>query len=317
MQDVCLFAHFDKDNRLDDYVLRYLCEIRELGFATILISTSRLTAADIAPARAFCSDVILRNNAGLDFASWSAGFAKHAADINGRLLLANDSVYGPIGSLKNTLERLTHTAADFYGMVESIENAPHLQSWFLFFEPWVVRDPIFASTLEQPFSSMTKGQIIENGEVGFSRRLTKAGYRYEALYMVSRGSPMARNFPMNPMHLRWRELLFEAGVPFVKIELLRDNPVGVEDRATILRCVAQLDPDIARLIASHLARTAPEAPNQPRRAVLTRYCYALIRRYEAAKREKRHITAAVTRLQLEILAIPLAARRRIKTAAGL
>ena len=42
MQDVCLFAHFDKDDRLDDYVLRYLAKLKELNFAIVLISTSRL-----------------------------------------------------------------------------------------------------------------------------------------------------------------------------------------------------------------------------------------------------------------------------------
>ena len=52
MQDVCLFAHFDKDDRLDDYVLRYLAKLKELNFAIILISTSHLAAADIARAQA-------------------------------------------------------------------------------------------------------------------------------------------------------------------------------------------------------------------------------------------------------------------------
>ncbi|HTV30272.1 MAG TPA: hypothetical protein VMF32_21150, partial [Xanthobacteraceae bacterium] len=99
MQDVCLFAHFDKDDRIDDYVLRYLAQLRELNFSIVFISTSRLPAAETARLQGTCCDVILRDNAGLDFASWSVGFAKHAAAIGGRLLLANDSVYGPVGSL--------------------------------------------------------------------------------------------------------------------------------------------------------------------------------------------------------------------------
>src|SRR5579872_6628074 len=117
MQDVCLFAHFDKDDRLDDYVLRYLAKLKELNFAIVLISTSRLAAAEIARAQVLCDDVILRgNDGGLDFASWSVGFAKHGDAIQGRLLLANDSVYGPVGNLGNALDRLTRVAADFYGM---------------------------------------------------------------------------------------------------------------------------------------------------------------------------------------------------------
>jgi hypothetical protein len=33
--------------------------------------------------------------------------------------------------------------------------------------------------------------------------------------------------PYNPTHLQWRQVL-ESGVPFVKVELLRDNPMGVD-----------------------------------------------------------------------------------------
>ena len=100
MQDVCLFAHFDKDDRLDDYVLRYLAKLNELNFAIVLISASRLAPAEIAKTQGLCDDVMVRGNGGgLDFASWSAGFAKHGDAIGGRLLLANDSVYGPLGDL--------------------------------------------------------------------------------------------------------------------------------------------------------------------------------------------------------------------------
>ena len=183
MQDVCLFAHFDKDDRLDDYVLRYLAKLKELNFAIILISASHLAAPEIARARGLCDDIILRGNAGgLDFASWSAGFVKHGDAISGRLLLANDSVYGPVGNLGNALDRLTRVAADFYGMVESVEIAPHLQSWFVLMEPQVVRSAAFRSIMAQPFTTMTRPGIIKSGEVGLSRQLTAAGFRYEALY---------------------------------------------------------------------------------------------------------------------------------------
>ena len=109
---------------MDDYVLRYLKNIREPNFSIVFISASRLAAASIGRLREHCCDVIAREDAGRDFGSWSAGFAAHGADISGRLLLANDSVYGPIGSLRTALDRLTRKPADFYGMVESVEIAP-------------------------------------------------------------------------------------------------------------------------------------------------------------------------------------------------
>jgi lipopolysaccharide biosynthesis protein len=315
MQDVCLFAHFDKDNRLDDYVLRYLAKLKELDFSIVLISTSRLTAAEIARARGLCDDIILRDNAGLDFASWSAGLAKHGAGIGGRLLLANDSVYGPVGHLGKALDRLTHSPADFYGMVESVEIAPHLQSWFVLLEPQVVRSAAFRSILAQPFAAMTRREIVRAGEVGLSRQLTAAGFRYEALYRGGGAAKLPPRHDANPMLLYWRGLLFDAGVPFLKIELLRDNPIGVENAAAIVHEVEQIDPEICGPIGAHLARTAAGGPARAKRAPLARYRYALMRRYDRARSERRSMAAALARLQLEGLVIPLAIWRRLRGSA--
>jgi lipopolysaccharide biosynthesis protein len=313
MQDVCLFAHFDKDDRLDDYVLRYLAKLNELNFAIVLISASRLAPAEIAKTQGLCDDVMVRGNGGgLDFASWSAGFAKHGDAIGGRLLLANDSVYGPLGDLGNALDRLTRSPADFYGMVESVEIASHLQSWFVLLQPQVVRSAAFRSIMAQPFTAMGRPEIIRSGEVGLSRQLIAAGFRYGALYRHNGTATLPPRHDANPMLLHWREALFDAGVPFLKITLLRDNPLGMEDPAAIIRQVEPLDPGIGSLIRAHLARTAA-GPTRPRRVPLARYRYALMRRYDQARREHRPMTAALARLQLEVLAVPLAISRRIRT----
>lgn len=312
MQDVCLFAHFDKDDKLDGYVLRYLAKLKELNFAIILISASRLSAADIARLKGHCDDVIVRDNTGLDFASWSAGFAKHGAAIGCRLLLANDSVYGPIGSLSSALERLTAKAADFYGMVESVEVAPHLQSWFVLLQPQAVRSAAFKAILAQPFASMKRPQIVRAGEVGLTRQLMAAGFRYEALYRSNGAAKLPPRHDANPMLLHWREMLLNAGVPFLKIELLRDNPIGVEDAAAILQQVERIDPEICSLIRSHLARAAG-GPARPQRAPIARYRYALMRRYDRARSERRPMAAALARIQLESLIVPLAIWRRLRS----
>jgi lipopolysaccharide biosynthesis protein len=312
MQDVCLFAHFDKDDKVDDYVLRYLAQLRQSNFSIVFISTSRLPATETARLQGVCCDIILRDNAGLDFASWSTGFARHAAAIGGRLLLANDSVYGPIGNLKTALERLTREPADFYGMVESVEAAPHLQSWFVLLEPQVVRSAAFRAILAQPFAAMTKKQIVLEGEVSLSRRLMQAGFHYQALHRNDHGG-LWRRHDANAMLLFWRELLLQDGVPFLKIELLRDNPLGLDDAARILGEVERIDPQICALIRSHLRRVAAEGSVRPRRSPIARHRYGLMRQYRQAKGEHRPMAAALARLQLESLVIPLAVWRRLRS----
>lgn len=317
MQDICLFAHFDKDDKVDEYVLRYLGKIKELNFSVVFISASRLCQADVERLGAICFDVILRENKGLDFGSWSAGFAKHGSEIGGRLLLANDSVYGPLGDLADALDRLTQKPADFYGMVESTQTAPHLQSWFLLFEPWVARSAEFKAILAQPFSALSRKSIIAKGEVGLSRRLVRAGFRYRALYLASQAGLAVRLDAINPMHLLWRELLFEERIPFLKIELLRDNPLGVEDAGTILRAAERINPDLCGIARSHLARTGnPDPLRRARRPFAGRYRFAMIRKGYRLEHENRRLAAAWNLVKLETLVLPVQAWRLLRSLVG-
>jgi len=317
MQNICFFAHYDQDDRVDEYVLRYLQKIKDLKFDIVFVSTSRLGQTDVHGLHAHCLDVIVRENIGLDFASWSAGIAKHQDAITGRMLLANDSVYGPFGDLTSVVERLTSQPADFYGMVESIEIAPHLQSWFLLFEPWVARNPVLQEIMAQPFSSMTKPQIITNGEVAISRRLSDASFKYKGLYMPTRSGLIASRFAANPMHLLWRELLFDLGVPFLKVDLLRDNPKYAGDATTVLAEVEPLNPTLSALIRSHLARIqrkklAHRPTRRSRWAV--RAQYAMLRQGYLLRQQNKRTAEVWTFLKLAAFTATLRAwsfRRRL------
>jgi lipopolysaccharide biosynthesis protein len=270
MQNVCLFAHFDRHDKVSEHVLRYLREIKELQFSVVFISTARLSNVEIERLRADCSDVILRENEGLDFGSWSLGFSKHEAQITGRLLLANDSVYGPIGGLAAAFDKLAATPADFYGFVESVECEPHLQSWFMLFEHHIVQSSQFKAILRQPFFRMTKTEIILNGELGLSQALIRAGFKYNALYRPSQSSLAERFCPINPTHVFWRELLLYEEIPFLKIELLRDNPMYLEDSETILSMVETLDPSLYCLIKDHLAQSSSRCEKRRNRSIVRR-----------------------------------------------
>ena len=121
-RNLCLFAHFDQDNILADYVPYYLEAIRAAGFDIVVISTSDLSADDILRLRSVAHDVILRENNGHDFASWALGIERYASLVSGQLMIANDSVYGPIGDLIRAIERLTSVSSDVYGMIEKQRN---------------------------------------------------------------------------------------------------------------------------------------------------------------------------------------------------
>lgn len=251
---VCFFAHFDPDTRLDDYVRHYLAELRALGFAVVLITTSGLDRDGHLAASSLCHDVIVRPNHGLDFGSWAAALDKYGDDIQGDLLLANDSVYGPLGSLGATLEPLFATEADFYGLVETWEPQPHLQSWFLLLRPHVHRSEAFRALMRMPFETMSKREIIDEGEVGLTPALTRAGFRCGAAFRPSMLGPLWRSLPFNPAQLLWRELVEGGLVPFLKVEVLRDNPMSLPDVHEWEDVVGAAAPPLVPIIRAHLRR---------------------------------------------------------------
>lgn len=250
-QDLCIFAHYDRDDIVDPYVFWYIEALKACGFAIVFVTTVRIRSSDESRLRELCTDVIIRDNIGHDFGSWSAGLQLYRDRIEGRLLLANDSVYGPIGSLQDALDKLLSQPADFYGMVESLEHTRHLQSWFLLFEPHVVRSKAFAEVFCQPPRNRAKNDIIRTYELCATTQLKVAGYKYRALHAHG-----IRSFKYNPTAYIWRQLIEQDHVPFLKVAMVREDPVRSFESENWRSVVDQCSPNLTPLIASHIRRTS-------------------------------------------------------------
>jgi hypothetical protein len=249
---LCLFAHYDREDRVASYVIRYVRSIAANGFDVVFISASKPNEAELSPLREVCVDIVLRENCGHDFGSWADGFRRHKQHLEGELLLANDSVYGPIGDLGLALDRLRTLKADMAGFVESAAHARHLQSWFLLLQSNAYNSAAFQDVLLQDFSGRPKSDIVKFGEVGLSVAVRKSGLRVAGLF--SDVNSVFADHPFNPTMLLWRELVEQAGCPFIKITLLRDNPCRIPGLAEWRKVVSKQAPDLTRMIETHLAQ---------------------------------------------------------------
>ena len=249
MTNLCIFAHYDQDGIVDPYVLAYLTALRDCGFSIVFVTVCRLSEGDKERLKERCFDVIERENIGHDFGSWSVGLAKYRAVSQGRLLIANDSVYGPIGSLKESLEILTSQRADFYGMVLSNEIVPHLQSWFLLFEPHVVASQAFADVFCQPPMHRPKEDVIRDFELRATRHLNSAGFECRALFESG-----MRGLAQNPTAYLWERLIERDHVPFLKVGIARDDPTSCMPDNVWCSVVRRVQPDLLPVIEAHLAR---------------------------------------------------------------
>ena len=227
---LCFFAHYHPTGVVADYVLHYLAELRKAGFATVVASTTTFAEGEAEKLRSACDDLILRQNQGLDFGSWIDCWRKWSPIEAELLLLCNDSVYGPIDDLTDCIDRLCSTPADFYGLVGSHELRYHVQSWFVLLRPAAYRSSAFEGLMSNPVPvDLSKFEIIQRYEVGMTAALREQGLQGHCLYEPSHDAYISRMMPFNASHLLWKELVTEFGIPFIKVDLLRDNPLFVEN----------------------------------------------------------------------------------------
>jgi lipopolysaccharide biosynthesis protein len=274
---VCFFAHFDEDNVVGEHVHHYLHGLRDAGFAVLFLTATELGDDTRSQLTAIGVHISQRPNQGMDFGMWAHALRTYSATITGDLLLANDSVYGPIGGLREVMERFQSCRADYFGLVESFEHTPHLQSWFLLFKPHVYRSAAFREVFDRDFGSMTKRQVIRAGELGLARALSKAGFRYEAVFSPRRVCTIPSLCRMNPSVLLWRELPVSGAVPFIKIQALRDNPYGETDQTQWKQVVGDQEPDLVAHIERHLSRAVVRSVGDaPLEVALSRLRHAVI-----------------------------------------
>lgn len=268
---LCVFAHFDCEDVIDDYVLNYLHELYELGVETIFCTTCvGLSDEQIFRIKPLCSLIILRQNIGYDFASYREGLLA-AGDLSSysEVIIANDSVYGPVFDLSQVFDEMADADADFWGITDSHEFRRHLQSYFVVFRKSVVASSAFNEFWSGLANHVRKKVLILNCEIGLSDTLVGAGFRMAALCEYDRiysedpsiretfRSRLRGGRHLNTSHHLWQRLIERYYCPFIKVELLRDDPEGMvrSDHGWVSVLSENSDYDLS-LIERHLARVS-------------------------------------------------------------
>lgn len=266
---VALFMHFDGRGLVRPQLLHYMRELKDNGRDVVFVSNAgKIQPQALAALQEICACAIIRRNVGYDFGAW-----RDAIDHLGlpraetqEIICANDSVFGPLTPLGDTLRRLNYAKADIWGLTESWQRRYHLQSFFIAYGPKAIRAEAFRKFWQSVRPVPVKAYIVKEYEVGVTHAMIRGGlscaalWGYESLIRlvnraelekliedsdseISKSDPIlttrklqvlrirdgvARRMPLNPTSDLWRQLLI-SGFPFIKRELLRDNPTRVQD----------------------------------------------------------------------------------------
>lgn len=221
MKRLAIFAHFDKKNVIDDYVLFYVENLKKYCDKILFLSLSDLSQEE----QSKLDNVILVKHNEYDFGSYKRGF-NYALENNllediDELLFVNDSVYC-IDELSKVFEK--NYNSDFWGIVENKYGfkkygkicvstlQPHLQSWFIAFRKNVFMSNDFIDFINSIKEEKTKNDIILNYEIALTQKLINSGFKYNSFITKYQNS-------FNPSIYYWRELLKD-DCPFVKRSVL-------------------------------------------------------------------------------------------------
>lgn len=284
---VAVLAHHCGQGHVAPVVRDLVGAIARQGYSVVITTNAgQLQEEDLAWAREHAALTVIRRNAGYDFAAWRDALRVATLPAQGteRLLLINDSLYGPLRDLGPLFDRLDFDAADVWGATDNWQGRWHLQSYFLALGPRALAHPAFAAFWAGMVPAKSKSAVVRRYEIGFTQAMLAAGLRCAALWpyarlteavlqgrshlagdarlpaphraalAAARGAlvgPVLDQRPLNPTAELWLGLL-EDGFPFIKRELLARNPACVAGVAAWRDVVELIAPGASAAIEADL-----------------------------------------------------------------
>jgi lipopolysaccharide biosynthesis protein len=257
MKRLALFAHYDQDNLIDDYVVFYLQSLIELCDQIIFVSDGDLSREQLQKLEGFAVCAGAEQHNSYDFGSWKRALASVETELGeyDELLLLNDSCYAPLFPFADMFAAMSEIDCDFWGQTacregryEYSDQYTHLDSYFM-----VVRRPVIESgLLGQFFGNVEplalKQDVIDTYELGFSRMLLDSGFRLGS-YAGLEGAYSAETpaFITNDQ--------FAKRCPCAKIRPYRSNPHYIKNVAASVMRISETYP--AEMIVNHCRRVSP------------------------------------------------------------
>lgn len=256
---LCIFSSYDSEGIIHDYVLYYLQELKKIDTDIIFVTTSpTLEEKEIEKIRPFVSSYIHRKNVGYDFGSWKTALDSINYMEYEQIIFTNDSVYGPLFPLQSVFDDMKSRDYDVWGITDSYEIRYHLMSYFVVYNRSIIKNPLFAELWNSIlfYKNEHKQRIIEEYEIGFSRKLYKSSYKIGAYCdywtlidkLVSKEDRLVNDLKisfrgLNPTLHLWRQGIEYKMLPFLKKEIPEQNRLGsvLFDIFSLLKKYTQYD----------------------------------------------------------------------------
>jgi lipopolysaccharide biosynthesis protein len=255
-----VYVTYDRRSLVADYVVAQVEALARLGYRVLLISNSpKLPSEEVTKVLHYSWKVLHRRNIGHDFSSYKDGIRLIGCmgEVTS-LILMNDSCYGPLFDLAGIEQRARAGGSNILGVTDSWWKDYHLQSYFLRIDSRALRSTAFHDFWRSLPPYLPRTLLIRHGEIRFTQYLVRNGMTTDVLcpyqsvasramqlilghladnsaqllpserqYLESLAGAISKGTPLNSMHSFWDVLIVEFACPFVKRNLLRQNPARI------------------------------------------------------------------------------------------
>ena len=229
---LCLFAGFDAQSEIADYVVYYLKALSQIADVYYWgdFETSDAEKAKIQP---YCKEVYCAKHGKYDFGSWQELIQKIGRKniaAYDELILANDSCYAPLFDLSELFSKMDKRNCDFWGVSAAYRQHIHLQSYFVVLKQPVIQSDVFYDFFQQIKPEANYCDVCATYEDRFTYLLSKAGFHFSSYIDYND----ITNHPYRDMMATIQKRHF----PFLKVKFflggIRDQ-AGVADWRQVIR----------------------------------------------------------------------------------
>jgi lipopolysaccharide biosynthesis protein len=179
MKRITLFAGYNINNRIEDYVVYAIKALKRFSDVHYL-ADSYIPQSELEKIKPYTTSASAIEHGEYDFGSWKRMSNKigwEKIQNYDELILVNDSIYFPIFPLRNIFEEFESSDAGFGGLIKNYEIYPHIQSFFMMFKKEILLDCDFKHFLEGVSAQSCVNDVINNYEIGLSKYLYSRNYK--------------------------------------------------------------------------------------------------------------------------------------------
>jgi len=209
MKRLFLFAGYDKDGVIDDALIYYVSQLNKCG-DIVLCMDSDCKKSEINKINKYCLNIIAARHGEYDFGSYKRAYiwARDNDILNNYdiVYMVNDSVFGPVLDITQTLTNVESIDSDAVGLVVSVHKThSYMESWFIALNKKIFTSKWFYDFISAVSHESRKSAITIKYEHGLSKLIKRNNCTWNGVYRI--WGRYTYNHPRRLFHL---------GCPFIK-----------------------------------------------------------------------------------------------------